>query len=325
MNTIATSCFLTIVVLSLAITWWAARNTKGTNDFYAAGGNVTSLQNGLALASDALSAGAFLGLTGLIFTSGFDGYIYAIGYSTGMPIVVFLLAERLRQLGKFTFSDVVSLRLEETPMRIFGALASLVVIGFYLIAQLVGAGALIELLFGINFKAAVAIVGTLMICYVMFGGMMATTWVQIVKACLMLAGGAVIAVLVLARFGFDLSALLRGAAAVHAKGQGVLAPAAAARSPFSSLSLALALMFGTAGLPHILMRFFTVPDARARPEFGGVGHRSHQHLLCRHRHLRLRRHCHPLRRCLRHRRGRQGDRAASTWWPSTLRDCWAAM
>ncbi|MFG1182938.1 sodium/solute symporter [Xanthobacter sp. DSM 14520] len=263
MNTIATSCFLAIVVLSLAITWWAARNTKGTNDFYAAGGNVTALQNGLALAGDALSAGAFLGLTGLIFTSGFDGYIYAIGYSTGMPIVVFLLAERLRQLGKFTFSDVVSLRLEETPMRIFGALASLVVIGFYLIAQLVGAGALIELLFGINFKEAVAIVGTLMICYVMFGGMMATTWVQIVKACLMLAGGAVIAVLVLARFGFDLSALLRGAAAVHAKGQGVLAPASAARSPFSSLSLALALMFGTAGLPHILMRFFTVPDARA--------------------------------------------------------------
>ncbi|WP_234051560.1 MULTISPECIES: cation acetate symporter [unclassified Xanthobacter] len=263
MNMLAIGCFLAIVALSLAITWWAARNTKGTNDFYAAGGNVTSLQNGLALAGDALSAGAFLGLTGLIFARGFDGYIYAIGYSTGMPIVVFLLAERLRQLGKFTFSDVVSLNLDETPMRIFGAVASLVVIAFYLIAQIVGAGALIELLFGIDFKVAVTLVGALMICYVMFGGMMATTWVQIVKACLMLAGGALIAVLVLQRFGFDLSALLKGAASAHARGAGVLAPEAASRSPFSALSLALALMFGTAGLPHILMRFFTVPDARA--------------------------------------------------------------
>nr|WP_238122830.1 MULTISPECIES: cation acetate symporter [unclassified Xanthobacter] len=260
---IAISCFLAIVALSLAITWWAARNTKGTNDFYAAGGNVTSLQNGLALAGDALSAGAFLGLTGLIFANGFDGYIFAIGYSTGMPIVVFLLAERLRQMGKFTFSDVVSVHLDETPMRIFGAAASLVVIAFYLVAQIVGAGALIELLFGIDFKVAVALVGGLMICYVMFGGMMATTWVQIVKACLMLAGGALIAVLVLQRFGFDLAALLYGAASVRPNGADLLAPQAAARSPFSALSLALALMFGTAGLPHILMRFFTVPDARA--------------------------------------------------------------
>ncbi|MDQ0507460.1 sodium:solute symporter family transporter [Xanthobacter agilis] len=263
MNTVAITCFIAIVLLSLAITWWAARHTKGTSDFYAAGGNITSLQNGLALAGDALSAGAFLGLTGLIFTSGFDGYIYAIGYSTGMPIVVFLLAERLRRLGKFTFSDVVSLNLEETPMRIFGAVASLVVIAFYLIAQLAGAGALIELLFGISFKAAVALVGVLMICYVMFGGMMATTWVQIVKACLMLVGGAVIAGLVLQRFGFDISAILKTAAQTHPKGAGVLAPAAASHAPFSALSLALALMFGTAGLPHILMRFFTVPDARA--------------------------------------------------------------
>ncbi|MGR7997192.1 MULTISPECIES: sodium:solute symporter family transporter [unclassified Xanthobacter] len=263
MNMIAISCFLAIVALSLAITWWAARNTKGTNDFYAAGGNVTSLQNGLALAGDALSAGAFLGLTGLIFANGFDGYIFAIGYSTGMPIVVFLLAERLRQMGKFTFSDVVSVHLDETPMRIFGAAASLVVIAFYLVAQIVGAGALIELLFGIDFKVAVALVGGLMICYVMFGGMMATTWVQIVKACLMLAGGALIAVLVLQRFGFDLAALLYGAASVRPNGADLLAPQAAARSPFSALSLALALMFGTAGLPHILMRFFTVPDARA--------------------------------------------------------------
>lgn len=262
MNAVAISCFVVIVLMSLAITWWAARHTKGTNDFYAAGGNVTSLQNGLALAGDALSAGAFLGLTGLIFARGFDGYVFAIGYSTGMPIVVFLLAERLRQLGKFTFSDVVSLRLDETPMRIFGAVASLVVIAFYLIAQLVGAGALIELLFGISFKLAVLLVGALMICYVMFGGMMATTWVQIVKACLMLAGGAVIAALVLQRFGFDLPALLRAAGAAHPKGPAALAPAAAS-APFSALSLALALMFGTAGLPHILMRFFTVPDARA--------------------------------------------------------------
>jgi cation/acetate symporter len=260
---IAISCFFSIVALSLAITFWAASRTKGTNDFYAAGGKVTSLQNGLALAGDALSAGAFLGLTGLIFTSGFDGYIYAIGYSTGIPVLIFLLAERLRQLGKFTFSDVVSLRLNETPMRIFGAVASLIVISFYLVAQLVGAGALIELLFGTNFKVAVSLVGVLMICYVMFGGMMATTWVQIVKACLMLTGAAVIAYLVLRRFNFDVSAILQDAVAKHAKGVKLLAPQAGSYAPFSALSLALALMFGTAGLPHILMRFFTVPNPRA--------------------------------------------------------------
>lgn len=256
-------CFVVIVALSLGITTWAALNTRGAGDFYAAGGKITGFQNGLALAGDALSAGAFLGLSGLIFAKGFDGYIYAIGYSTGIPVLIFLLAERLRQLGKFTFSDVVSLRLQERPMRIFGAVASLTVISFYLIAQLVGAGALIELLFGLSFRTAVLIVGALMICYVMFGGMMATTWVQIVKAGLMLAGGAVIAFLTLRHFNFDLSALLEGAVARHGKGAQILAPQAAARSPLSALSLALALMFGTAGLPHILMRFFTVPDARA--------------------------------------------------------------
>ena len=260
---IAISCFLAIVALSLGITFWAASRTKGTNDFYAAGGNITGLQNGLALAGDALSAGAFLGLTGLIFSQGFDGYIFAIGYSTGIPVLIFLLAERLRQLGKFTFSDVVSLRLNETPMRIFGAIASLIVIAFYLVAQLVGAGALIELLFGMSFKVAVSIVGALMICYVMFGGMMATTWVQITKACLMLTGGAVIAYLVLRHFNFDVSAMMQNAVAKHAKGVQVLAPQSGPRSPFSAISLALALMFGTAGLPHILMRFFTVPNARA--------------------------------------------------------------
>lgn len=260
---IAILCFVGIIVLSLGVTFWAASRTKVSSDFYTAGGNITGFQNGLALAGDALSAGAFLGLTGLVYAKGFDGFAYAIGYSTGMPIVIFLLADRLRRLGRFTFSDVVSVRLDERPIRIFGASASLIVVFFYLVAQMVGAGALIELLFGLDFNIAVAIVGVLMICYVTFGGMMATTWVQIIKACLMMTGAVVIGFLVLREFGFDYSALLKGAAAYHPEGARVLVPEGAAKSPLSAISLALALMFGTAGLPHILMRFFTVPDARA--------------------------------------------------------------
>lgn len=260
---VAIFCFVIIVALSLGITIWAARRTKASSDFYTAGGNITGFQNGLALAGDALSAGAFLGLTGLVFAKGFDGFAYAIGYSTGMPIVIFLLADRLRRLGQFTFSDVVSVRLNETPVRIFGASASLIVVFFYLVAQMVGAGALIELLFGLEFKVAVALVGVLMICYVTFGGMMATTWVQIIKACLMMSGAAVIGFLTLMHFGFDYAALLKSATIHHPEGLRVLVPENAEKSPFSAISLALALMFGTAGLPHILMRFFTVPDARA--------------------------------------------------------------
>lgn len=255
--------FIAIILLTLIITAWAASRTNGVKDFYTAGGRISGFQNGLALTGDALSAGAFLGLTGMIFTSGFDGFAYAVGYSTGMPIVIFLLAEPLRRLGKYTFSDVVCINMEERPIRIFGAVASLVVVTIYLVAQMAGAGSLIHIVFGLDFHVSIVIVGALMICYVLFGGMVATTWVQIIKACLMLASGVVIALLCLSAFDFDFSAMLSTAKELHPEGSAILAPVKAASSPFSTLSLGLALMFGSAGLPHILMRFFTVPDARA--------------------------------------------------------------
>lgn len=262
MNPTAIICFVLIVVATLAITAWAARRTRGTQDFYAAGGEVSALQNGLALAGDALSAGAFLGLSGLVFAQGFDGFFYAIGYACGMPIVVFLVAERLRRMGRYTFTDVVCTRLDERPMRVFGAVSALVVILFYLVAQMVGAGALIQLLFGLPYAAAVCVVGGLMVAYVLFGGMIATTWVQIIKAVLMLAIGATMCVMILGRYGFSFSDVLAAASGAHAKGAGILAPRAAGATPWSTVSLGIALMFGTAGLPHVLMRFFTVRDAR---------------------------------------------------------------
>lgn len=262
-NVTAITLFLAFVVVTLCITYWAAKRTKSTDDFYAAGGKITGFQNGLAISGDMISAGAFLGLSGLVFANGFDGLVYAIGYTTGLPIVVFLLAERLRNLGRFTFTDVLCYRLDETPIRIFSACASLVVVTFYLIAQMVGAGQLIKLLFGLDYIYAEIIVGVLMICYVMFGGMVATTWVQIVKAVLFLIGGSAVAFLVMMQFGFDFGALLSKAVSVHPKGAAILTPQFLARDPLSALSLGLALMFGTAGLPHIMMRFFTVPNAKA--------------------------------------------------------------
>jgi cation/acetate symporter len=262
-NPIAITLFLSFVAVTLGITWWAAKRTKSTDDFYAAGGRITGFQNGLAISGDFISAGAFLGLSGLVYSSGFDGLVFAVGYTTGLPIVVFLLAERLRSLGRFTFTDVLCYRLSEKPIRIFSACASLVVVAFYLIAQMVGAGQLIKLLFGLDYVYAEIIVGVLMICYVMFGGMVATTWVQIVKAVLFLAGGTAVAFLVMMKFGFDFGALLAKAVSVHPKGSAILTPQFLAKDPVSAISLGLALMFGTAGLPHILMRFFTVPDAKA--------------------------------------------------------------
>ncbi len=262
-NATAIALFISFVLVTLGITWWAAKRTKSTNDFYAAGGKITGFQNGLAISGDFISAGAFLGLSGLVYSSGFDGLVFAVGYTTGLPIVVFLLAERLRNLGRFTFTDVLCYRLKEKPIRIFSACASLVVVAFYLIAQMVGAGQLIKLLFGLDYIYAEIIVGVLMICYVMFGGMVATTWVQIVKAVLFLSGGTAVAFLVMMQFGFDFGALLAKAASVHPKGIAILTPQFLAKDPWSAASLGLALMFGTAGLPHILMRFFTVPDAKA--------------------------------------------------------------
>jgi len=255
--------FLLMIAITLGITWWAARRTKSASDFYAAGGQITGFQNGLAIAGDALSAGAFLGLAALVFSSGFDGLIYAIGYTTGLPIVVFLMAGRMRRLGKYTFTDVVCSRLPGVSIRVFSACASLIIVAFYLIAQMVGAGQLIQLLFGIQYTYAIALVGVLMVLYVMFGGMMATTWVQIVKAVLMLFVGVTICLLVLKNFGFSLASLFERASAATPAGKEVLVPRALARDPLSALSLGIALMLGTAGLPHVLMRFFTVRDARA--------------------------------------------------------------
>jgi cation/acetate symporter len=255
--------FLGVISITLAITWWAARCTSSTNDFYAAGGRISGFQNGLAITGDALSAGAFLGLTALVFSSGFDGLIYAIGYTTGLPIVVFLMAGKLRKLGKFTFTDVVCSRLSGSAIRVFSACASLIIVAFYLIAQMVGAGQLIQLLFGIDYNLAIVLVGVLMVLYVVFGGMMATTWVQIIKAVLMLCAGAAITFLVWKQFGFSFGTLLRKAVEVHPGKEAILSPTSFAKDPLSGLSLGIALMLGTAGLPHVLMRFFTVPDAKA--------------------------------------------------------------
>lgn len=262
-NRIAIGFFAVFVAATLFITYWAAKRTKSADDFYAAGGEITGLQNGLAIAGDFMSAGAFLGLTALVYSRGFDGLVYAVGYATGMPIVVFLLASRLRKLGKYTFADVVSSRLSERPVRVFSACASLCIVSLYLIAQMVGAGQLIKLLFGLDYLYAEFLVGFLMMLYVAFGGMVATTWVQIVKATLLLIGGMVMAWLVMRAFGFDFGALLASAVNIHREGRAILSPRFLANDPLSAFSLGLALMFGTSGLPHILMRFFTVKDARA--------------------------------------------------------------
>ncbi len=263
LNWTAIVMFLVFVLGTLGITYRAAAQTKSAADFYAAGGGITGLQNGLAIAGDYMSAASFLGISGLVFASGFDGLIYSIGFLVGWPIVLFLIAERLRNLGKFTFSDVASFRLDQTQIRILSAVGTLVVVAFYLIAQMVGAGKLIELLFGLDYLYAVVVVGILMIVYVAFGGMKATTWVQIIKACLLLAGATLMSLIVLWRFGFSPEAMFAEAVKIHPKGDAIMAPGALVADPVSAISLGLALMFGTAGLPHILMRFFTVSDAQA--------------------------------------------------------------
>jgi cation/acetate symporter len=253
--------FFVFIALTLGITGWAARRTRSADQFYAAGRSVTAGQNGLALAGDYMSAASFLGIAGLVSTTGFDGLIYSTGWLVGWPIVLFLIAEPLRNLGRYTFADVVALRFRPVPVRVAAAIGTLATVTFYLIAQMVGAGSLIRLLFDIPFEAAVVVTGAVMIVYVLFGGMLATTWVQIVKAALLLGGATLLGLLVLARFGFDPTALF--AAAAERYGDAVLAPGKLVSSPLEAISLGLALMFGTAGLPHILMRFYTVPEARA--------------------------------------------------------------
>ena len=261
-NYTAISMFSLFVMATLGITYWAARNTKTTKDFYAAGGGITGFQNGLAIAGDYMSAASFLGISGLVFATGFDGLLYSIGFLVGWPIILFLLAERLRNLGKYTFADAVSFRLSPLPIRSLAASGTLVVVLLYLIAQMVGAGKLIQILFGLEYNYAVVIVGILMILYVTFGGMLATTWVQIIKAVLLLLGASFMAVMVMWKMEFSIDNLFQQAIDVHSKGKEIMAPGGLVSDPVSAISLGLALMFGTAGLPHILMRFFTVPSAK---------------------------------------------------------------
>ncbi|MGH7562626.1 MAG: sodium:solute symporter family transporter, partial [Gemmatimonadales bacterium] len=260
-NAVTIGFFVVFIALTLGITRWAARRTKTTEQFYAAGRTVSAGQNGLALAGDYMSAASFLGIAGLVATTGFDGLIYSTGWLVGWPVVLFLIAEPLRNLGTYTFADVVSLDRRQGPVRTAAAVGTLATVVFYLIAQMVGAGSLIRLLFGLSPGTAVILVGAVMIAYVLFGGMIATTWVQIVKAVLLLGGATLLALLVLSRFGMNPARLF--AAAAERQGAGVLAPGRLVANPLDAISLGLALMFGTAGLPHILMRFFTVPDAKA--------------------------------------------------------------
>jgi cation/acetate symporter len=256
--------FLGFVAVSLGITWWAARRgTSTAKDFYAAGAGLKGFQNGLAIAGDYTSAATFLGVTALVYSSGYDGMIYAIGFLVGFPMILFLIAEPLRNLGRYTFADVAAYRLSEVPIRAVAGMNTLVIVVFYLIAQMVGAGKLIQLLFGLPYIYAVGIVGGLMMVYVTFGGMLATTWVQIIKAVLLMSGSALMSLLILWHFGFSLEAMFREAVTLHPKASAIMAPGGLVKDPISAISLGLALIFGTAGLPHILMRFFTVRDARA--------------------------------------------------------------
>lgn len=276
-NTTAIVLFALFVAGTLWITKWAAKRTRSAADFYTAGGGITGFQNGLAISGDYMSAASFLGISAAVMTSGYDGLIYSIGFLVGWPIITFLMAERLRNLGKFTFADVAGYRFEQGPIRSFAAIGTLVVVAFYLIAQMVGAGQLIKLLFGLDYWVAVVIVGALMMVYVLFGGMTATTWVQIIKACLLLAGVTFMAIMVLAQYGFSPEALFAKAVEVKTAiatnagkapddaakiGLSVMSPGGFIKDPISAISFGMALMFGTAGLPHILMRFFTVPDAK---------------------------------------------------------------
>jgi len=305
-NMAAIVMFLLFVGATLGITYWAAKRTKTAKDFYTAGGGITGFQNGLAIAGDYMSAASFLGISGMVYMKGYDGLIYSIGFLVGWPIILFMVAEQLRNLGKYTFADVASYRLGQKEIRSLAAIGSLVTVALYLIAQMVGAGQLIKVLFGLDYEIAVVLVGMLMILYVTFGGMLATTWVQIIKAILLLSGASFMAFAVLAHFGFSLeamfahaveikqalgvnataalelakeanatAAMVGGDAAVKAAEDltkaakaakeaniDIMAPGGLLSDPVSAISLGMALMFGTAGLPHILMRFFTVADAK---------------------------------------------------------------
>ncbi len=266
LNIPAIVMFLIFVAVTLGITYWAAQRTKTAKDFYAAGGGLSGLQNGYAIAGDYMSAASFLGIAGLVYTAGFDGLIYSVGWLVGWPLIMFMIAEQLKNLGKYTYADVVSYRLQRVPMRTLAATGSMVVVILYLIGQMVGAGKLIQTLFGLDYTYACVIVGFLMITYVMFGGMIATSWVQIIKACLLLGGATLIAILCLWHFGFSPEEMFKQATIVRGSAEApnlaIMGPGTLVTKPLDAISLGMALMSGTAGLPHILMRFFTVPDAK---------------------------------------------------------------
>jgi len=253
--------FFVFISVTMCITYFAAKRSKTTAEFYTAGGGISGFQNGLALAGDYMSAASFLGIAGLVSLKGYDGLIYSIGFLVGWPIIMFLIAEPLRNLGKYTFADVVAYRLSQKPIRIAASVGSLMTVAFYLIAQMVGSGSLIHMVFGLQYEIAIVFVGAVMIAYVLFGGMLATTWVQIIKAVLLLGGATVLVLMVLSQFGMNPVNLFAAAQAKY--GDRVLAPGGLVSNPWDAVSLGLALMFGTAGLPHILMRFYTVPDAKA--------------------------------------------------------------
>ena len=261
-NMTAIAMFLVFVLFTLGITYWAAKRTSSTSDFYTAGGGITGFQNGLAIAGDYMSAATLLGLSSMVFLRGFDGFVYTISFFIGWPVILFLLAERMRNLGRFTFADIASYRLHQGSIRTFAAFGSLTVVCFYLIVQMVGAGQLIKLLFGLDYPIAVVVVGVLMVVYVTFGGMIATTWVQIIKAVLLLSGGLLMLGLAMSHFGFSIETLASSAVDAHKDGAAIMHPGSLLADPVTAVSLSLGLVFGTAALPHIMMRFFTVPNAK---------------------------------------------------------------
>jgi cation/acetate symporter len=261
-NVISILFFAIFVILTLIITYWAAKKTKTAAEYYAAGRSVTGFQNGLALAGDYMSAASFLGIAGMVALNGYDGMIYATGWLVGWPALMFLIAEPLRNLGKFTFADVVAFRLKQKPIRIAGAIGGILVVLAYTIAQMVGSGNLIKMMFGMPYEAAEIIVGAVMLAYVLFGGMLATTWVQIIKAILLLFGVTVLLLLALAKFGFNPGNLYGAVQNLPNIGERMLRPGGLVTNPVDAISLGLALMLGLLGLPHILMRFYTVPNAK---------------------------------------------------------------
>jgi cation/acetate symporter len=262
--------FIAVVLLTIAITFWASRQTKTASDYYAGGRSFSGFQNGLAVSGDYMSAASFLGISGAIALTGYDGFLYSIGFLVAWLVALLLVAELLRNSGRFTMADQLAYRMRQVPVRTAAATSTVVVSIFYLLAQMVGAGALVALLLGVTSETAknltIAAVGALMIFYVVVGGMKGTTWVQIVKAVLLMSGTVLITVLVLAEFNFNLSDLLGTAADESGQGAAFLEPGlkygVSTTSKIDFVSLGLALVLGTAGLPHILIRFYTVPTAR---------------------------------------------------------------